>query len=112
MHSSRNSGTTLVVDFTLNQYAFSSGRIKIVSLFIFTPLGFKMCIAITSPASCEICSAIRFLVAQNDYQKFCARWVSKLLSEEQKAQQMGAALFFLERYKREDDAFLDQIVTE
>ena len=45
------------------------------------------------------------------YRKFCARWVPKLLSEEQKAQRMGAALSFLERYQREGDAFLDRIVT-
>ncbi|KAJ4435147.1 hypothetical protein ANN_23723 [Periplaneta americana] len=37
--------------------------------------------------------------------------VLKLLSEEQKAQRMGAALSFLQRYEREGDTFLDQIVT-
>lgn len=45
------------------------------------------------------------------YQKLSARWVPKLLSEEQKAQRMGAALSFLQRYEREGDAFLNQIVT-
>ncbi|KAJ4430762.1 hypothetical protein ANN_19353 [Periplaneta americana] len=45
------------------------------------------------------------------YRKLSARWVPKLLSEEQKAQRMGGALSFLERYEREGDVFLYQIVT-
>ncbi|KAJ4432354.1 hypothetical protein ANN_20973 [Periplaneta americana] len=45
------------------------------------------------------------------YRKLSARWVPKLLSEELKVQRMGAALSFLERYEREGDAILDQIVT-
>ena len=177
---------------------------KVISLFLSKLRAFKMCAAIANPASCEVRSVIRFLVAKNckaseihrqlcevygpdvmseggvrqwcrmfkngrtnvhdeersgrpsivnadlirlvdervradrrftisqicesfpqisrtllykvitedlGYRKFCARWVPKLLSEEQKAQRMGAALSFLERYQREGDAFLDRIVT-
>ncbi|KAJ4436716.1 hypothetical protein ANN_16848 [Periplaneta americana] len=204
VRNNRDSGATLTVECTLKQYASSSSRVKVVSLFLSEPRAVKMCTAITSPARCEVRSVIRFLVAKNckaseihrqlcevygpdvmseggvrqwcrmfkngrtnihdeersgrlsimnadlirlvdervranrrftmselsedfpqisrtllnkvitedlGYWKLSARWVPKLLSEEQKAQQMGAALFFLERYEREGDAFLDQIVT-
>ncbi|XP_035232632.1 protein GVQW3-like [Stegodyphus dumicola] len=45
------------------------------------------------------------------YRKFCARWVSKLLTDHYKGQRMGAALTFLEAYGRHGDSLLDRIVT-
>ena len=45
------------------------------------------------------------------YRKICARWVPRMLTDAQKAARMGAALIFLERYERDGNAFLDQIVT-
>jgi len=45
------------------------------------------------------------------YYKICACWVPRMLTDAHRAARMGAALMFLERYKRDGNAFLDQIVT-
>lgn len=45
------------------------------------------------------------------YRKFCARWVPKILSENHKTQRMASALDFLMRYEREEQSFLNRIVT-
>jgi len=45
------------------------------------------------------------------YRKICARWVPRMLTDAHKAVRMGAALMFLERYERDGNVFLDQIVT-
>jgi oligoribonuclease (3'-5' exoribonuclease) len=45
-----------------------------------------------------------------DYNKLCARWAPKLLTENYKKNRMGAALTFVTRYT-EGDEFLDSIVT-
>ncbi|GFW50358.1 uncharacterized protein TNCV_2886641 [Trichonephila clavipes] len=45
------------------------------------------------------------------YQKLCARWVPKMLTEEHKKKRMGFALDFLTRYAEVGDEFLDHIVT-
>ncbi|GFV69191.1 histone-lysine N-methyltransferase SETMAR [Trichonephila clavipes] len=45
------------------------------------------------------------------YRKFCARWVSKLLTDHHKGQRMGAALRILDAYDKHDDSLLDRIVT-
>ncbi|KAJ4430477.1 hypothetical protein ANN_22693 [Periplaneta americana] len=113
VHNNRDSGAALAVECTLKQYASSSGRVKVVSLFLSEPRAVKMCAAIASPARCEISHTLLYKVITEDlgYRKVSSRWVPKLLSEEQKAQLMGAALCFLERYEREGDAFLDQIMT-
>ncbi|KAJ4443852.1 hypothetical protein ANN_05639 [Periplaneta americana] len=106
---------------TLKQYASSSGRVKVVSLFLSGLCAVKMCAAIASPARCEVRANRRFTMSELSedfpqisrtllykviteylgYRKLSARWVPKLLSEEQKAQQLGAALSFLESYERE-----------
>ncbi|GFQ98509.1 histone-lysine N-methyltransferase SETMAR [Trichonephila clavata] len=45
------------------------------------------------------------------YRKLCARWVPKMLTEENKKKRMGFALDFLTRYAEGGDQFLDHIVT-
>ena len=45
------------------------------------------------------------------YQKVCARWVTKMLTEEQKKQHVACALKFLMRYHKEEDGMLSHIVT-
>ena len=45
------------------------------------------------------------------YQKVCARWVSKMLTEEHKKQHVACALKFLMRYHKEGDGMLSHIVT-
>jgi hypothetical protein len=45
------------------------------------------------------------------YHKFCARWVPKMLTAEHKTQRMApASTFFLERYHKDGDEFLNLIV--
>ena len=44
------------------------------------------------------------------YRKLCARWVPKILTDDQKTKRMGSALKFLTRYAQEGDEFLDSIV--
>jgi hypothetical protein len=46
-----------------------------------------------------------------DYCKLCAWWVPKILIENHKKNQMGAALTFLTHYSEKGDEFLDSIVT-
>ena len=43
--------------------------------------------------------------------KICVRWVTQMLTDAHKTVRMGAALMFLECYKRGGNVFLDQIVT-
>jgi hypothetical protein len=45
------------------------------------------------------------------YNKICAQWVPWNLSDQHKADRMGAALTFLTRYHADGDTFLYQIVT-
>ncbi|KAJ4431849.1 hypothetical protein ANN_20455 [Periplaneta americana] len=59
VHNNRDSGAALVVECTLKQYASSSGRVKVVSLFLSEPRAVKMCAAIASPARCEIVTGDR-----------------------------------------------------
>jgi hypothetical protein len=52
------------------------------------------------------------IVTENlHFRKLCARWVPKNLTPEHKTKCMGSALSFLERYKKDGDEFLTQIVT-
>lgn len=44
------------------------------------------------------------------YHKFCARWVSKSLTDALKMNRQGAALKFLTRYDEEGDEMFDHIV--
>ncbi|XP_039618307.1 protein GVQW3-like, partial [Polypterus senegalus] len=46
-----------------------------------------------------------------DYRKLSARWVPKMLTPEHRQNCVLAAREFLQRYKIEDEAFLDSIVT-
>ena len=46
------------------------------------------------------------------YRKLCARWVPKMLTDDQKTKRMGSAMKFLTRYAQEGDELLDSIVTE
>jgi hypothetical protein len=41
------------------------------------------------------------------HKKLCARWVSKMLTDNHKKKRMGSALKFLTRYAQEGDEFLD-----
>jgi hypothetical protein len=45
-----------------------------------------------------------------DYCKLCAQWVPKMLTENHKKNQIGAALTFLTCYSEKGDDFLDTIV--
>jgi hypothetical protein len=45
------------------------------------------------------------------YTKLCARWVSKMLTDDHKTKRMGSARKFLTHYAQEGDDFLDSIVT-
>ena len=45
------------------------------------------------------------------YRKLCARWVTKMLTDDHKMKRMGSALKFLTRCAKEGDEFLDSIVT-
>ena len=45
------------------------------------------------------------------YRKVCARWVSKMLTEEHKKQRVACALIFLMRYHKEGDNMFSHIVT-
>ena len=45
------------------------------------------------------------------YRKLCARWVPKMLTDDNKTKWIGSALEFLTRYAQEGDEFLDSIVT-
>lgn len=46
-----------------------------------------------------------------NYRKLYSRWVPKMLTEVHKSKRLASALSFLERYSRESDDFLSQIVT-
>ncbi len=43
--------------------------------------------------------------------RLCARWIPKMLTEEQKARRVSSCVSFLTRVEREGDTFLDRIVT-
>ena len=45
------------------------------------------------------------------YQKVCARWVPKMLTEKHKKQRVACALTFLMHYYKEGDGMLSHIVT-
>jgi hypothetical protein len=45
------------------------------------------------------------------YRKLCARWVSKMLTDDHKTKRMGSALKFLTPYTQKGDEFLESIVT-
>ena len=63
------------------------------------------------------CTLIRFqglydIVSSHlGYQKVCARWAPKMLTEEYKQQRVACALTFLMRYHREGEGMLSHIVT-
>jgi hypothetical protein len=44
------------------------------------------------------------------YHKFCARWISKMLTGAHKTQRMASVLTFLQQYHKEGDDFLNHIV--
>jgi len=44
------------------------------------------------------------------HRKFCARWVPKMLTDDQKTKRMFSGLMFLTRYAQEGDEFVDSIV--
>jgi hypothetical protein len=43
--------------------------------------------------------------------KFCARWVPKMLTGGHKTQKMASVLAFLERYHKDDDEFLSHMIS-
>ena len=45
------------------------------------------------------------------FRKLCARWIPRLLTEEHKLKRMVCVLDFLCRYQKEDNQFLEKIVT-
>ena len=46
------------------------------------------------------------------YRKLCARWVLRMITDDDKTKRMGSALKFLTLCAQEGDEFLDSIVTE
>jgi hypothetical protein len=46
----------------------------------------------------------------SQFQKFCARWVPKMLMSAHKMQKMASALTFLEQYREDSDKFLSHTV--
>ena len=54
----------------------------------------------------------RILKHDLQMKKVSARWVPKLLSDDQKAQCVSCSEEFMDRYEAEGDAFLDRIVTQ
>ncbi|GFU43780.1 HTH_48 domain-containing protein [Trichonephila clavipes] len=55
----------------------------------------------------NVTQKLGYVTQKQDYRKFCARWVSKLLTDHHKCQRMGAALRFLDAYDKHDDSLLD-----
>lgn len=53
----------------------------------------------------------RILTENLHMKKVSARWVPRLLSDEQKARRVECSLEFLNRYEQEGDQFLDNIIT-
>jgi hypothetical protein len=53
----------------------------------------------------------KIVTVQLRYRTICARWVPRMLIEEDKWKCMGAVLSLLECYHRDVDKFLDHIVT-
>ena len=43
--------------------------------------------------------------------KVCARWIPRILTEENKTNRVSASRNFLDRYRKEGDGFLDRIIT-
>ena len=61
----------------------------------------------------EVSRALLYQIVtkHTQYRKICARCVPRMLTDAHEAARMGAALMFLERYERDGNVFLDQIVT-
>jgi len=53
----------------------------------------------------------RTLTETHNMNKVCARWVSRLLQQDQKAVRVRLSRSFLNRYDREGDQFLHRVVT-
>ena len=53
----------------------------------------------------------RTLTEKLEYQKVCARWVPRMLTEHHQRQRIDSSREFLQRYAHENDNFLDSIVT-
>jgi len=51
------------------------------------------------------------LTEKLEYQKVCARWVPRMLTEDHQRQRIDSSREFLQRYTDENDNFLDSIVT-
>ena len=49
-------------------------------------------------------TTLRKIISENvKFRKLCVRWVSRLLTEENKLKKMSYALDFLDRYRKESD---------
>jgi hypothetical protein len=61
----------------------------------------------------QVCRTVLYEIVTKKlgYQKFCARWVPKMLTDFHKTQRMASALRLLQRCYDEGDEFLDKIVT-
>jgi hypothetical protein len=108
----------------LDRLAVSRARLTVVERALFEWDVFEMAALIRSPAKCEVhesciasfpkCLKTKIHEAVTEklgYRKLCARWVSKILTDDHKSKPMGSALKFLTRYARDGDEFLDYIVT-
>jgi hypothetical protein len=94
------------------------GRPSVVSDDLFQSVGQKICERrrfTISEVFCEfpqisltvLCKIITVMI---DYHKFCARRVPKTLTGEHKTQRMASVLNFLQRYHKDGNKFLHQIV--
>lgn len=56
-------------------------------------------------------TASRILTNELNMHKVCARWIPRLMSEENKIKRVSVSKKFLARFRREGDSFLDRIIT-
>ena len=56
-------------------------------------------------------SALETMLSSLGYSKVCARWVPRMLTQDQKDRQRDACQDLLDRYEAEGDGFLDRIIT-
>ena len=56
-------------------------------------------------------SAVETMLSSLGYSKVCARWVPRMLTQDQKDRRRDVCQDLLDRYEAEGDGFLDQVIT-
>lgn len=57
-------------------------------------------------------SEVETMLSSLGYSKVCARWLPKMLTQDQKDQRRDVCQDLLDRYEAEGDGFLDRVVTD